>query len=68
MVLDTILRLKREGIGIFLISHDMADVFRGLRPRHRDEERPVVDTVNRPTSLGRGAQDDHSRQKPKPNA
>ena len=27
MVLDTIRRLKEEGIGIFLISHDMADVF-----------------------------------------
>ena len=27
MVLDTIQRLKQEGIGIFLISHDMADVF-----------------------------------------
>lgn len=27
MVLDTILRLKEEGIGIFLISHDMMDVF-----------------------------------------
>lgn len=27
MVLDTILRLKEEGIGIFLISHDMTDVF-----------------------------------------
>src|SRR5215471_18534631 len=27
MVLDTILRLKQEGIGIFLISHDIADVF-----------------------------------------
>jgi len=27
MVLDTIRRLKAEGIGIFLISHDMGDVF-----------------------------------------
>jgi D-xylose transport system ATP-binding protein len=27
MVLDTIVKLKAEGIGIFLISHDMADVF-----------------------------------------
>lgn len=27
MVLDTIRRLKEEGIGIFLISHDMMDVF-----------------------------------------
>lgn len=27
MVLDTIQRLKEEGIGIFLISHDMMDVF-----------------------------------------
>ena len=27
MVLDTIRRLKAEGIGIFLICHDMADVF-----------------------------------------
>jgi D-xylose transport system ATP-binding protein len=27
MVLDTIRRLKEEGIGIFLISHDMVDVF-----------------------------------------
>ncbi len=27
MVLETIRRLKAEGIGIFLISHDMQDVF-----------------------------------------
>jgi D-xylose transport system ATP-binding protein len=27
MVLDTIKRLKAEGIGIFLISHEMHDVF-----------------------------------------
>jgi D-xylose transport system ATP-binding protein len=27
MVLDTIRRLKAQGIGIFLICHDMADVF-----------------------------------------
>jgi D-xylose transport system ATP-binding protein len=27
MVIETIQRLKAEGIGIFLISHDMPDVF-----------------------------------------
>ncbi len=27
MVMDTIAALKQEGIGIFLISHDMHDVF-----------------------------------------
>ena len=39
MVLDTIRRLKAEGIGIFLISHDMSDVFEVCDRVDGDEER-----------------------------
>ena len=46
MVLDTILRLKEEGIGIFLISHDMADVFEVCDRVTVMKNGQVVDTVN----------------------
>jgi D-xylose transport system ATP-binding protein len=45
MVLDTILRLKQEGIGIFLISHDMADVFEVCDRATVMKNGQVVDTV-----------------------
>jgi D-xylose transport system ATP-binding protein len=45
MVLDTILRLKEEGIGIFLISHDMADVFEVCDRVTVMKNGRVVDTV-----------------------
>jgi D-xylose transport system ATP-binding protein len=46
MVLDTIARLKQEGIGIFLISHDMADVFEVCDRATVMKGGQVVDTVN----------------------
>ena len=48
MVLDTIQRLKREGIGIFLISHDMPDVFEVCDRATVMKGGAVVDTVNIP--------------------
>ncbi len=45
MVLDTILRLKEQGIGIFLISHDMADVFEVCDRVTVMKNGAVVDTV-----------------------
>jgi len=45
MVLDTILRLKSEGIGIFLISHDMPDVFEVCDRATVMKNGAVVDTV-----------------------
>ena len=45
MVLDTILRLKSEGIGIFLISHDMTDVFEVCDRATVMKNGAVVDTV-----------------------
>ena len=45
MVLDTIQRLKQEGIGIFLISHDMADVFEVCDRVTVMKNGSVVDTV-----------------------
>jgi D-xylose transport system ATP-binding protein len=46
MVQDTIRRLKAEGIGIFLISHDMADVFEVCDRVTVMKNGAVVDTVN----------------------
>ncbi len=46
MVLDTILKLKSEGIGIFLISHDMPDVFEVCDRATVMKNGAVVDTVN----------------------
>jgi D-xylose transport system ATP-binding protein len=45
MVQDTILQLKQEGIGIFLISHDMADVFEVCDRVTVMKNGRVVDTV-----------------------
>ncbi len=45
MVQDTIRRLKAEGIGIFLISHDMADVFEVCDRVTVMKNGAVVDTV-----------------------
>jgi D-xylose transport system ATP-binding protein len=45
MVLDTIGRLKKEGIGIFLISHDMADVFEVCDRVTVMKNGAVIDTV-----------------------
>jgi D-xylose transport system ATP-binding protein len=45
MVLDTIRRLKAEGIGIFLISHDMDDVFAVCDRAVVMKNGAVVDTV-----------------------
>ncbi len=45
MVLDTIQRLKAQGIGIFLISHDMADVFEVCDRVTVMKNGAVVDTV-----------------------
>jgi D-xylose transport system ATP-binding protein len=45
MVLDTIRRLKDEGIGIFLISHDMQDVFAVCDRVTVMKNGAVVDTV-----------------------
>ena len=45
MVLDTIRRLKAEGIGIFLISHDMSDVFAVCDRVTVMKNGAVVDTV-----------------------
>jgi D-xylose transport system ATP-binding protein len=45
MVLDTIRRLKAEGIGIFLISHDMGDVFEVCDRVTVMKNGAVVDTV-----------------------
>ncbi len=47
-VLDTIARLKEQGIGIFLISHDMADVFEVCDRATVMKNGQVVDTVNIP--------------------
>jgi len=46
MVQDTIRRLKSEGIGIFLISHDMQDVFEVCDRVTVMKNGAVVDTVN----------------------
>jgi D-xylose transport system ATP-binding protein len=46
MVQDTIRRLKDEGIGIFLISHDMADVFEVCDRVTVMKNGAVVDTVS----------------------
>ena len=46
MVQDTIRRLKSEGIGIFLISHDMPDVFEVCDRVTVMKNGAVVDTVN----------------------
>ena len=46
MVQDTIKRLKAEGIGIFLISHDMGDVFEVCDRVTVMKNGAVVDTVN----------------------
>jgi D-xylose transport system ATP-binding protein len=46
MVQETIRRLKAEGIGIFLISHDMADVFEVCDRVTVMKNGAVVDTVN----------------------
>jgi D-xylose transport system ATP-binding protein len=46
MVLDTIQRLKQEGIGIFLISHDIADVFEVCDRATVMKNGRVVATVN----------------------
>ena len=45
MVLDTIRRLKTDGIGIFLISHDMSDVFEVCDRVTVMKNGAVVDTV-----------------------
>jgi D-xylose transport system ATP-binding protein len=45
MVQDTIQRLKAEGIGIFLISHDMSDVFEVCDRVTVMKNGAVVDTV-----------------------
>jgi D-xylose transport system ATP-binding protein len=45
MVLDTIRHLKAEGIGIFLISHDMGDVFEVCDRVTVMKNGAVVDTV-----------------------
>jgi D-xylose transport system ATP-binding protein len=45
MVLDTIRRLKAEGIGIFLISHDLGDVFEVCDRATVMKNGAVVDTV-----------------------
>ena len=45
MVLDTILRLKAQGIGIFLICHDMSDVFGVCDRVTVMKNGAVVDTV-----------------------
>jgi len=45
MVQDTIRRLKEEGIGIFLISHDMSDVFEVCDRVTVMKNGAVVDTV-----------------------
>ena len=45
MVLDTIRRLKAEGIGIFLISHDVEDVFEVCDRVTVMKNGAVVDTV-----------------------
>ena len=45
MVQDTISRLKEEGIGIFLISHDMSDVFEVCDRVTVMKGGAVVDTV-----------------------
>lgn len=45
MVQDTIRRLKEEGIGIFLISHDMSDVFEVCDRVTVMKNGGVVDTV-----------------------
>lgn len=45
MVLDTIRRLKAEGIGIFLICHDMSDVFEVCDRVTVMKNGAVVDTV-----------------------
>ena len=62
---ELILQLKAEGIGIFLISHDIHDVFdladrvsvmkNGQRGRHG---------AHRRRHQGRGARHDHPRQMP----
>ena len=46
MVQDTIRRLKAEGIGIFLISHDMSDVFEVCDRVTVMKNGRVVDTVS----------------------
>ncbi|MES2582972.1 MAG: ATP-binding cassette domain-containing protein [Pseudomonadota bacterium] len=46
MVLDTIHRLKEQGIGIFLISHDIADVFEVCDRITVMKNGAVVDTVS----------------------
>ena len=63
MVLDTIRRLKAEGIGIFLISHDMSDVFEVCDRATVMKNGAVVDTVRvADVTRGRRARDDHPRR------
>jgi ABC-type nitrate/sulfonate/bicarbonate transport system ATPase subunit len=64
-VADLVLQLKKEGIGIFLISHDIHDVFDLADRGERDEERPPRGLGPRHRrDPGRGARHDHPRQMP----
>ena len=64
-VSELILQLKSEGIGIFLISHDIADVF-DLADRVAVMKNGQVVGLrqDRRRGQGRGAGDDYSRQMP----
>ncbi len=60
---ELIKQLKTEGIGIFLISHDIHDVFDLADRVSRHEERPGRrPRAHRGRHQGRGARHDHSRQ------
>ena len=62
---ELVKQLKAEGIGIFLISHDIHDVFDLADRDLRDEERPRRrHRAHRRRHQGRSARHDHPRQMP----
>ena len=65
MVGRLIRQLKADGVGIFLITHDMPDVFGTVRSARRDEERQARRHLpHGRRHRGRGARDDHRGQAP----
>jgi len=65
MVLDTIKRLKAEGIGIFLISHEMHDVFEVCERATVMKNGALVGTVlTKDVNAGRRPGNDHPGNTP----
>ena len=63
---DLVLRLKAEGIGMFVISHDLHDVVRYVRPNHGDVERAAGGNPSHQRGhQGPDPRHDHPRQAPR---